>query len=202
MGVVYRAHDERLDRDVAVKVLPHGRLANEVARRQFQQEAQALARMSHPNIATIFDFDSDGTTDFLAMELLTGQTLAQQLYSGPLAPRSVIEFGIQLAEGLAAAHQQGILHRDLKPGNLGLTADGRLKILDFGIAKLLTDATDVTQTAAGMVKGTLAYMAPEQILGERVDARVDIFAAGAVLYELATGKRPHAEATGPYTTRG
>ena len=153
--------------------------------------------MSHPNIATIFDFDSDGTTDFLAMELLTGQTLAQQLYSGPLAPRSVIEFGIQLAEGLAAAHQQGILHRDLKPGNLGLTADGRLKILDFGIAKLLTDATDVTQTAAGMVKGTLAYMAPEQILGERVDARVDIFAAGAVLYELATGKRPHAQATGP-----
>ena len=196
MGVVYRAHDERLDRDVAVKVLPHGRLPDEAARRQFKQEAQALARMNHPNIATIFDFDSDGTTDFLAMELLSG-SLAQELYSGPLAPHSVIEYGIQLAEGLAAAHQQGILHRDLKPGNLGLTADGRLKILDFGVAKLLTDATDVTKTGAGMIKGTLGYMAPEQLKGEQVDARVDIYAAGAVLYELGAGKRPHAQVTGP-----
>jgi len=147
MGVVYRAHDERLDRDVAVKVLPPGRLADEATRKRFKQEAQALARLNHPNIATIFDFDCDGPTDFLVMELLTGQTLAYQLLSGPLAARSVIEFGIQLAEGLAAAHQQGILHRDLKPGNLGLTADGRVKILDFGVAKLLkSDPTDVTKT--------------------------------------------------------
>jgi len=200
MGVVYRAHDERLDRDVAVKVLPPGRLADEATRKRFKQEAQALARLNHPNIATIFDFDCDGPTDFLVMELLTGQTLAYQLLSGPLAARSVIEFGIQLAEGLAAAHQQGILHRDLKPGNLGLTADGRVKILDFGVAKLLkSDPTDVTKTVTegGLVKGTLAYMAPEQLRGESIDARVDIYAAGAVLYEMATAKRPHAKASGP-----
>jgi len=198
MGVVYRAHDERLDRDVAVKILPPGRLAHEAARRRFKQEAQALARLNHPNIATIFDFDCDGTTDFLVMELLTGQTLAYQLLSGPLAAHSVIEFGIQLAKGLAAAHQQGILHRDLKPGNLGLTADGRVKILDFGVAKLLkSEPTDVTATEAGLVKGTLAYMAPEQLRGESIDARVDIYAAGSVLYEMATAKRPHPLATGP-----
>jgi len=198
MGVVYRAHDERLDRGVAVKVLPHGRLADHAARRRFKQEAQALARMNHPNIATIFDFDSEGTTDFLVMELLTGQTVAYQLLDGPLPIDSVIRFGIQLAQGLAAAHQQGILHRDLKPGNLGLTADGRLKILDFGVAKLLTpEPSDVTQTEAGLVKGTLAYMAPEQLMGESIDARADIYAAGSVLYEMATAKRPHAQATGP-----
>jgi tetratricopeptide (TPR) repeat protein len=200
MGVVYRAHDERLDRDVAVKILPPGRLADEATRRRFKQEAQALARLNHPNIATIFDFDSEGPTDFLVMELLTGQTLAHQLLSGPLAARFVIEFGIQLAEGLAGAHQQGILHRDLKPGNLGLTADGRVKILDFGVAKLLkSDPSELTQTvtAGGLVKGTLAYMAPEQLRGESIDARVDIYAAGAVLYEMATAKRPHAKASGP-----
>jgi tetratricopeptide (TPR) repeat protein len=200
MGVVYRADDERLDREVAVKVLPPGRLADEATRNRFKQEAQALARLNHPNIATIFDFDCDGTTDFLVMELLSGQTLAYQLLSGPLAAHSVIEFGIQLAEGLAAAHQQGIIHRDLKPGNLAFTADGRVKILDFGVAKLLkSDPTDVTQTmtGGGLVKGTLAYMAPEQLRGESIDARVDIYAAGSVLYEMATAKRPHGQATGP-----
>src|SRR5262249_42562075 len=151
------------------------------ARRRFKHEAQSLARLNHPNIATIFDFDSDGTTDFLVMELLSGQTVAFQLLSGPLPAPVVIRLGIQVAEGLAAAHQQGILHRDLKPGNLGLTADGRVKILDFGIAKLLksdpADATQ-TQTEGGLVKGTLAYMAPEQLRGETIDVRADIYAAG------------------------
>jgi len=166
MGVVYRAHDERLDRDVALKVLPEGSLADEGARRQFRQEAQALARLNHPNIATIFDFDSQQNTDFLAMELLTGQTLVDKLRPGPLPQGAVIQFGIQIAGGLAAAHTQGILHRDLKPANLGLTADGRVKILDFGLAKLLAPGPDdATQTAtgAGWVKGTIPYMAPEQL---------------------------------------
>jgi len=196
MGVVYRAHDERLDRDVAVKVLPAGALTDEAARRQFRQEAQALARLNHPNIAIIYDFDCQADTDFLAMELLTGQTLADKLLAGPLPQSTVIQFGMQIAGGLATAHEQGILHRDLKPGNLGMTADGRLKILDFGLAKLLQpgpdDATQ-TVTGAGWVKGTVPYMAPEQLRGQKTDARADIYAAGAVLYEMAAGKRPHPE---------
>jgi serine/threonine protein kinase/tetratricopeptide (TPR) repeat protein len=200
MGVVYRAHDERLNRDVAIKVLPAGSLADDATRKRFQQEAQALARLNHPNIATVFDFDCQGTTDFLVMELLTRQTLAGKILAGPLPVNIVIKYGIQMAEGLAAAHQQGILHRDLKPGNLGLTAEGRVKLLDFGLAKLLkTDPTEVTQsmTGAGLAKGTLAYMAPEQLRGENIDTRVDIYAAGSVLYEMATAKRPHPQESGP-----
>jgi serine/threonine protein kinase/tetratricopeptide (TPR) repeat protein len=200
MGVVYRAHDERLNRDVAIKVLPAGSLADDNTRKRFQQEAQALARLNHPNIATVFDFDCQGTTDFLVMELLTRQTLADKLLSGPLPVNIVIKYGMQMAEGLAAAHQQGILHRDLKPGNLGLTAEGRVKLLDFGLAKLLkTDPVEVTQsmTGAGLAKGTLAYMAPEQLRGENIDTRVDIYAAGSVLYEMATAKRPHPQESGP-----
>jgi len=196
MGVVYRAHDERLDRDVAVKVLPTGALTDEASRRQFRQEAQALARLNHPNIATIFDFDCQEDTDFLAMELLSGQTLADKLLAGPLPQSTVIQFGMQIAGGLATAHDQGILHRDLKPGNLGLTVDGRLKILDFGLAKLLQPGPDdATQTVTGAswVKGTIPYMAPEQLRGQKTDARADIYAAGAVLYEMAAGKRPHPE---------
>lgn len=194
MGVVYRAHDERLNRDVAVKILPPGSLADEERRRRFKQEAQSLAKLNHPNIATVFDFDCHGTIDFIVMELLTRQSLADKLLAGPVPLNSVIRYGIQMAEGLAAAHQQGILHRDLKPGNLGLTADDRVKLLDFGLAKLLVgEPTDVTcsMTGAGLAKGTLAYMAPEQVRGENIDTRVDIYAAGTVLYEMATGKRPH-----------
>jgi eukaryotic-like serine/threonine-protein kinase len=200
MGVVYRAHDERLNRDVAVKVLPAGSLAKEETRKHFKQEALALARLNHPNIATVFDFDCEGTTDFLVMELLTRQTLADKLLAGALPPNLVIKYGIQMAEGLAAAHQQGILHRDLKPGNLGLTTEGRVKLLDFGLAKLLTaDPADATQsmTGAGLAKGTLAYMAPEQVRGENIDTRVDIYAAGTVLYEMATGKRPYPQVGPP-----
>ncbi|MFZ3210348.1 MAG: protein kinase [Terriglobales bacterium] len=196
MGVVYRAHDERLDRDVAVKVLPAGALSDEAARRQFRQEAQALAKLNHPNIATIYDFDSSEDADFLVMELLSGQTLHDKLLRGPLPQAAVVPVAIQIAGGLAAAHAQGILHRDLKPGNLGLTTDGRVKILDFGLAKLLqpgpNDATQ-TQTGAGWIKGTIPYMAPEQLRGEKADVRTDVYSAGAVLYEMATGKRPHPE---------
>jgi tetratricopeptide (TPR) repeat protein len=200
MGVVYRAHDERLDRDVALKVLPPGSLADADTRRRFKQEAQALAKLNHPNIATIYDFDCDGKTDFLVMELLSSQTLATKLIAGQLPANAVIKFGLQMAEGLRAAHHQGILHRDLKPGNLGLTTEGRLKILDFGLAKfLLSDPADVTRsmTAAGLARGTLAYMAPEQLRGEQIDTRVDLYAAGSVLYEMATGKRPHPQERGP-----
>ncbi|MGH9511582.1 MAG: protein kinase domain-containing protein [Terriglobales bacterium] len=200
MGVVYRAQDERLIRHVAVKVLPPGSLAMEDTRKRFKLEAQALARLNHPNIATVFDFGCEGTTDFLVMELLTGRTLADKLLAGPLPIDQVIEHGVQMAEGLAMAHQQGILHRDLKPGNLGLTAEGRIKILDFGLAKLLkADPTDLTMsmTGAGLAKGTLAYMAPEQLRGENIDTRVDIYAAGSVLYEMATAKRPYPQEFGP-----
>jgi serine/threonine-protein kinase len=168
MGVVYRAHDERLDRFVALKILPSGALVDADSRRHFQLEAQVLARLNHPNIATIYDFDCSGSTDFLAMELLTGDTVAQKLSAGPLPVDQILKFGIQMATGIGAAHQQGILHRDLKPGNLGLTADGRLKTLDFGIAKLLeSDPAALTRslTGAGMIKGTLPYMAPEQLRG-------------------------------------
>ncbi len=194
MGVVYRAHDERLNRDVALKVLPAGSLSTGETRQRFKHEAHALAKLNHPNIATVFDFDCQGTTDFIVMELLSRQTLADKLLGGSLPPSIVVRYGIQMAEGLAAAHQQGILHRDLKPGNLGLTADGRVKLLDFGLAKLLmSEPTDATHsmTGAGLAKGTLAYMAPEQVRGETIDTRVDIYAAGSVLYEMATGKRPH-----------
>jgi tetratricopeptide (TPR) repeat protein/predicted Ser/Thr protein kinase len=194
MGVVYRAHDERLDRFVALKILPAGALVDADSRKSFQSEAQVLAKLNHPNIATIYDFDSDSSTDFLVMELLTGETVAQKLSAGPLPLDQILKFGAQMAAGIAAAHQQGILHRDLKPGNLGLTADGRLKILDFGIAKLLESdpaALTRTLTGAGMVKGTLPYMAPEQLRAGGVDARTDIYAVGVVLYEMAAGKLPY-----------
>lgn len=196
MGVVYRAHDQRLQRDVAVKVLPAGSLVDDAARKRFKQEALALARLNHPNIATVFDFDCDNGRDFLVMELLTGETVANLLTAGPFPQQKLLKFAIPMAEGLAAAHDQGLVHRDLKPGNLGLSAEGRLKILDFGLAKLLdVGPLDATQSLSnvGGAAGTLPYMAPEQLLGEKVDARTDIYAAGAVLYEMATGKLPHAE---------
>ena len=191
MGVVYRALDERLNRDVAMKVLPTDALADESARRRFRKEALALSKLNHPNIATVHDFDTQDGIDFLVMEYVAGETVSEKARAGRLAEREVARLGVQLAEGLAAAHAQGVIHRDLKPGNLRLAPDGRLKILDFGLAKLAAPPSDATQTiltdTAGLV-GTLPYMAPEQLLGEPADARSDIWAAGAVLYELATGR--------------
>lgn len=194
MGLVFRAHDERLDRDVALKVLPPGTLGDENARRRFRKEALTLSKLNHPNIETVFDFDMQDGVDFLVMELIAGTTLDQKLATGALPEKDVLRLGQQLAEGLAAAHDQSVIHRDLKPGNLSITPDGRLKILDFGLAKLLQPASNVAVTESlsetrGAV-GTLPYMAPEQLRGEKADARSDIWAAGAVLYEMATGRRP------------
>lgn len=194
MGVVFRAHDESLDRDVAIKVLPSGLLADEPARKRFRNEALALAKLNHPNVEAVYEFNTEEGTDFLVMEYVPGVTLSDQLAAGPLAEKEVLRLGAQLAEGLAAAHAQHVVHRDLKPGNLRLTPDGRLKILDFGLAKLVRPPSDaavtggITNTYA--VSGTLPYMAPEQLKGEAADTRSDIYAAGVVLYEMATGKRP------------
>ncbi len=194
MGVVYRAHDEQLDRDVAIKVLPPGALTDEAARKRFRKEAVSLARLNHPNVATVHEFGSDGGTDFLVIEYIAGITLDAKLARGPLPPAEVVRLGVQLAAGLDAAHREGIVHRDLKPGNLRLTTDGRLKILDFGLAQLMPHTSDqgmtVTITQSQETSGTLPYMSPEQLSGEMADARTDIWAAGAVLYEMATGKRP------------
>lgn len=197
MGVVYRAHDEQLDRDVALKVLPTGLLADEDARRRFRKEALALAKLNHPNIETIYEFGSQDGIDFLAMELIPGVPLNEKLKTGPLSDRDLMRFGLQLADGLSAAHEQGVIHSDLKPANIFITNDNRLKILDFGLARLLKtgEDNDVTQTItaqSGAIAGTLPYMSPEQLRAETVDARSDIYAAGAVLYEMATGKRPFA----------
>ncbi len=202
MGVVYRAHDERLDRDVALKVLPPGTLADETARRRFHKEAQSLSRLNHPNIATVHDFDTQEGVDFLVMEEVPGSSLDHRLETGgPLPEKEVARYGMQLAEGLAAAHERGVVHRDLKPGNLQVTPDGRLKILDFGLARWRQAAgpADITRSVseAQHVVGTLPYMAPEQVQGEPADARTDIYGAGAVCYEMATGGPPFSETQGP-----
>jgi TolB-like protein/predicted Ser/Thr protein kinase len=189
MGVVYRAHDERLDRDVALKVLPPGSLADEDARRRFKKEALALSKLNHPNIATVHDFDTQAGVDFLVMEFIPGKSLDQVIPKGGFSEEEVRGLGAQLADALVALHQHGMVHRDLKPGNLRLTTDGRVKLLDFGLARLLQPVTSATTTGATDFAGTLPYMAPEQIRGEPLDARTDVYAAGAVLYELATGRR-------------
>ena len=198
MGVVYRAFDTRLERDVAIKILPAGSLADETARRRFKKEALALSRLNHPNIATVHDFDSDGGVDFLVMEYIPGVNLSDKVVAGGLTEKEVLRIGTQLAQGLTAAHGQGVLHGDLKPGNLRLTPDGRLKILDFGLARLLqplgTNSPTAFKTSTPVAAGTLPYMAPEQFERDQVDERADIYAAGAVLYELATGQRMFSEA--------
>ena len=192
MGEVYRAHDEHLDREVAIKVLPPGTLCDESSRKRFRKEALTLSKLNHPNVATIHDFDTQQGVDFLVMEYIPGVTLSDRLATGPLPEKEVVALGIQLAEGLRAAHEHGVIHRDLKPGNLRLTADKRLKVLDFGLAKLQLPVTANAPTASfsetQCMAGTLPYMAPEQLLGENIDPRTDIHAAGLVLYEMATGK--------------
>jgi eukaryotic-like serine/threonine-protein kinase len=194
MGVVYRARDEHLERNVAVKVLPVGSLADEAARKRFRKEALTLAKLNHPNIATIFEFGTHGNTDYLVTEYISGLTLDNRLISGALSEKEAVNLGIQLAQGLSVAHEHGIVHRDLKPGNLRLASDGRLKILDFGLAQLTPHASELGMTAtltqSQEVTGTLPYMAPEQLRGEPAEVRTDIWAAGAVLYETATGRRP------------
>jgi serine/threonine protein kinase len=198
MGEVYRAHDEKLDREVAIKVLPAGLLGDETARSRFRREAKALSRLTHPHVSTLLDFGSVDGVDYLVMELVPGPTLAEALRKGPLPTKDVVRLGTQLARGLKAAHEQGIVHRDLKPSNLCLTGDGLLKILDFGLAQLAPAMSPTqetpTETAVGKVVGT--YMSPEQLLGKDVDARSDVYSAGACLYELATGRRPFGTRSG------
>ena len=201
MGVVYRAHDEQLDRDVAIKVLPSRSLADETTQKQFRREALSLARLNHPNVATVHEFGTQDGIDFLVTEYISGIAIDARLAAGPLPVAEVFRLGLQMAQGLAAAHQQGIVHRDLKPGNLRLTRDGRLKILDFGLAQFMPQPSDlgltVTVTKSQETTGTLPYMAPEQLRGEGADARCDVWAAGAVLYEMATGRRPFAQTNAP-----
>jgi len=194
MGEVYRAQDEHLGRDVAIKVLPPGTLSDENARKRFRNEALTLSRLNHPNIATVHDFDTQAGVDFLVMEYVPGTTLSEKLAAGPLPEKEVARLGAQLAEGLTAAHEQAVIHRDLKPGNLRLTPDGRLKILDFGLARLVQpvsgNAETETMSETRALAGTLPYMSPEQLRGERIDARSDIWATGTALFEMATGRLP------------
>lgn len=196
MGVVYRAYDEQLERDVALKVLPSGAFSDDISRRQFRKEALALAKLNHPNIETIYEFDSQDGTDFLVMEYVAGKTLEQALATGPLPEKEVLALGMQIAAAMDEAHHRGIVHRDLKPRNIAITARGQAKVLDFGLAKLLAlpdgASTDtLTDTRAGA--GTLPYMPPEQLEGESVDVRADIYTMGAVLYEMATDAKAFPE---------
>ena len=194
MGVVYQAYDTKLERNVALKVLPSGALADEPARKRFRREALVLAKLNHPNIETVHEFGNEGGIDFLVTEYIPGVTLDAKLSAGPLPEKQVVELGIQLAEGIAAAHHKGLVHRDLKPANLRVTSDGHLKLLDFGLASLALPEVELartaTLTASQEITGTLPYMAPEQLRGEKADLRSDIWSTGGVLYEMATGKRP------------
>ena len=196
MGEVYRARDTRLGRDVAVKVLP-GEVSHTPERlHRFEQEARLAGSLNHPNVLTVFDVGAHEGAPYLVTELLEGRSLREVLAAGPLPTRKVVEYAQQAARGLAAAHERGVVHRDLKPANVFVTKDGRLKILDFGLAKLtLVDPLEVagsqlsTDTAEGKVVGTIGYMSPEQVRGHAVDARSDIFALGAVVYEMLSGRR-------------
>ena len=197
MGEVYLARDEHLGRDVAVKVLPAHALADESARKRFRQEAETLSKLNHPNFATVFDFDTEGEIDFLAMEFVSGTSLAELLQAGKLPEKEVGRLGMQIAAALEDAHEHGIIHRDLKPQNIMVTLKRQAKLLDFGLATLLQPRGPIeftaTLTETKVIGGTLPYMAPEQLRGEPADARTDIWAAGAVLYEMATGQPPFRE---------
>ena len=200
MGEVYRARDPRLGRDVAIKVISTDEAPSAERLRRFEDEARAVASLSHPNVLAVFDVGTRGVEPYVVFELLEGETLRQRLQRGPLPPRSAVEAGVQACRGLQAAHARRILHRDLKPENLFLTSDGFVKILDFGLAKLTrgegADAgAERTQTVAGVVMGTPGYLSPEQARGQEADARSDIFALGAILYETLSGKRAFAGAT-------
>jgi len=193
MGVVYRAHDEQLERDVAIKVLRAGMLEDLEARKRFRQEALALARINHPNIATLYSVGQEDDTDFLVMEFIPGKSLSDHLLAGPLPIPEVMLLAQQIAQAMAAAHKTGVIHRDLKPGNIRLTPEGRVKVLDFGLARHAprpSSGDTVTITQTHDTSGTIPYMSPEQLRGQPGDERSDIWGIGTVLYELVCGKRP------------
>ncbi|HKR63059.1 MAG TPA: protein kinase [Thermoanaerobaculia bacterium] len=204
MGEVFRARDSRMGRDVAVKVVPESFASNPDRVRRFEQEARTAGSLNHPNLVTVHDFGTHGGAPYLVMELLEGESLRERLESGRIPMRKAIEYAMQIAHGLATAHEKGIIHRDLKPENVFVTRDGRVKILDFGLAKLgVTGGDDKTDamthrrddTAPGTVLGTLGYMSPEQVRGQQVDQRTDIFSFGAILYEMLSGRRAFRGAT-------
>src|SRR6266853_465852 len=202
MGEVYRARDSRLRREVAIKVLPQALSLDADRMRRFEQEALATSALNHPNILAVFDIGTSEGSPYVVSELLEGETLRERLRSGAIPVRKTLDYAMQIAHGLAAAHEKGIIHRDLKPENLFVTKDGRLKILDFGLAKLTqpdaassssshTSAATISHhgTEAGVVMGTAGYMSPEQVRGMTLDPRSDIFSFGAILYEMLSGKK-------------
>ena len=209
MGEVYRARDERLGRDVAIKVLPEEVASNRDRLRRFEKEARATSSLSHPNIVTVLSVEQDGPTAFIVMELVEGKPLRELLEDGPLPVRKLLGIGAQIAEGVAKAHASGVVHRDLKPENVMVTREGLVKILDFGLAKLarpqddegqpLGGATVTHMTTPGVVMGTVGYMSPEQASGRPVDFRSDQFSLGSILHEMATGKPPFKRETAVQT---
>jgi eukaryotic-like serine/threonine-protein kinase len=208
MGEVYRARDAVLKRDVAIKVLPADWSRDPERLRRFELEAHAAAALNHPNIVSIFHVGQYDGSPYIVTELLQGETLRDRLRKGPMRLREVVDLGVELVRGLAAAHDAGIVHRDLKPENIFITKDGRVKILDFGLAKLdpakavSADGATVTfqqESVPGQVLGTVGYMSPEQVRGHVADPRSDIFAVGVVLYEMLTGKRAFQKATSAET---
>src|SRR5215470_14127511 len=195
MGEVYRSRDTRLDRSVAIKILP-ANLSYDFDRLQrFEQEARILSSLNHPNLLGIFDVGREDGFQYIVSELLDGETLGQRLATGPLPLRKAVDYGVQMANGLAAAHEKGIVHRDLKPDNVFVTKDGRVKILDVGLAKSILNVSGNTATQAGpatlpgVVMGTAGYMSPEQVRGQAADVRSDVFSLGAILYEMVAGQR-------------
>src|SRR5262245_2883302 len=199
MGEVYRAQDSRLGRAVAIKILPVLFSTDPERLRRFEQEARAVAALNHPNIVAVHDVGSHDGSPYIVSELLEGETLRDRLNATAMPIRRVIECAVQIAHGLAAAHEKGIVHRDLKPENIFLTTDGRVKILDFGLAKLTereavgSDSAMTAlspDTAPGFVLGTVGYMAPEQVRGVAVDHRTDMFTFGTIVYEMLAGRRP------------
>src|SRR6478672_4233465 len=192
MGEVYRAKDPRLGRDVAIKVLPVSLSADPDRLRRFEQEARAAGVLNHPNITAVYDIGTHEGAPYVVQELLEGETLHAALAGAKLPPKKAIDYALQIAHGLAAAHEKGIVHRDLKPENLFVTKDGRIKILDFGLAKVAPTPQTPTNLATtitrhGVAMGTVGYMSPEQVRGQNTDNRTDIFALGAILHEMVMG---------------